>query len=456
MQRVVAGRLCWVLVRGDSAQCTRLTCCTSALPFACFVLCRVAALESMLEGGHEHSSLAQLTSYQDLAATCGAVFAQAAALCGVVSTHLSTKLQETDRQGDLLYALQRALKGICGSSSSSSSRGSSGMGPVVLPGHATANSYAAAPGTAAHGAAESSSKVASSTAVQEGTLRQTYAPPLPSNHLPSSATVHSTTSSSSARPNHSLSDPDLCSASTFDWDLAKQHLVQVLEYETHQYYTSLVQAAHDRPFKLDPARSMTALMFLCMLSMGVIEACQKLQSAGQAVLGCAGDGSALGKEPGQQQQQAMYVGGKPQAAAAAPAGAPAAPAGPSGTLLLLRTFLIVDVFLRIQDAFINQLPAACKSRAGKPCGLCFYSAVPCRMFLVFECWQRQVDTQLNTMPVRVCIDSMPSPMDVLMPLVLCYLQRSRPSSRTGVFRPGSRRGWAQPLPWWSSQPPIHK
>lgn len=306
----------------------------------------------MLEGGHDHSSLAQLTSYQTLAATCGAVFAQAAALCGVVSNKLSAKLQQVDQQGDLL----QAAANCCSSSS----------GAAATKPHKPADAASCLQG-------RTSSAVYSST-------------------MPSAAPAgagHSAPALSGCSHGHSSTRTCvtlvLCSSSQFDWVLAKQHLVNVLEYETQQYYTALVQAAKDRPFRLDPARSMTSLMFLCMLSMGVIEACQKLQDTAKAVLGCSGDGSALGREagPAQQQNSRSLPGAVLQAPATAAQG-PAASVqhsssrskgassgGISGTWLLLRAFLILDVVARLQDAFFNQLPAACKSRAGEVVSCCW-------------------------------------------------------------------------------------
>jgi hypothetical protein len=312
---------------------------------------RVAALESMLEGGHDHSSLAQLTSYQTLAATCGAVFAQAAALCGVVSNKLTAKLRQVNQQGDVLQTVVNCYSSI----------GNGSRGTAVPKPH----------------------KVSEATSFHHGsTSSPAYASTLSSTATAAAASAGHSSGASSAAQRFNLA---LCSGSQFDWVLAKQHLVDVLEYETQQYYTALVQAAKDRPFRLDPARSMTSLMFLCMLSMGVIEACQKLQDTAKAVLGCSGDGSALGQEPGPAQQvnsrslpgtvlqapagaaQASAAHGQhsvsPKAAGGSRPGATGGAVG--GSWLLLRTFLILDVVARLQDAFFHQLPAACKSRAGK-------------------------------------------------------------------------------------------
>eukprot|EP00775_Hariotina_reticulata_P008209 gene8209-8400_t len=55
---------------------------------------RMAALEGMLEAGHDHSSLAALSSYQQLRVTCGTIFAQAAALCASLSVAIRHKLQQ--------------------------------------------------------------------------------------------------------------------------------------------------------------------------------------------------------------------------------------------------------------------------------------------------------------------------------------------------------------------------
>jgi hypothetical protein len=328
----------------------------------------------MLEGGHDHSSLAQLTSYHTLAATCGAVFAQAAALCGVVSNKLSAKLRQVDQQGDLLQAAVNSC--------SSSGGSSSGTAPAEPRKPTAATSFLqGSTSSTAHVSTMSSSATAAAAAAE------------------AAAAGHSN-GASSVVPCSNLA---LCSGSQFDWVLAKQHLVDVLEYETQQYYTALVQAAKDRPFRLDPARSMTSLMFLCMLSMGVIEACQKLQDTAKAVLGCSGDGGALGQEPGPAKQQnsrslpgaALQVPAQPRGPAAtsqhsvspkaAGGSRPGASGGAvSGTWLLLRSFLILDVVARLQDAFFNQLPAACRSRAGKvvSCGRFACRAVTLRLLLL--------------------------------------------------------------------------
>lgn len=336
------------------------------------VLARVAALESMLEGGTDYSSLSQLTSYQTLAATCGAVFAQAAALCGVVSNRLSAKLKQAEQQGDVLHCLQQLAAAVSGSSGQQVAR---------------------RPGAAAAGHTPTSNSTDSSSACTS-----------------ISVPVNSASSSSSAPPSPST---PVCSAQHFDWALAKQHLVLVLDFETQQYYTALVQAAHDRPFKLDPARSITSLMFLCMLSMGVIEACQKLQGAAKAVLGCRGDSSsALAQQPCTQQTHAQTTAAPAEAASTPPfpalhtagnnkssgsststtsvpsssashcraqrgavSGSTSASSSSngswggsssgdvSGTRLLLRYFLMLDVGLRIWDALTNQIPAALQSKA---------------------------------------------------------------------------------------------
>ena len=438
---------------------------------------RVAALESMLEGGHDYSSLAQLTSYQALAATCGAVFAQSAALCGVVSRHLAVKLQGIQQQGDLLYGLQQLLAAACGSNTRSDrgSRGSTAAAPhtpsssnALHPQHPAKANQAPAPsttGTAASTFQPSSSFLQHPQAAMnsmDSSISISASPITSCAGSSSTVGAHTAINNSSALAGCSP-EPLRCSSSCFDWAAAKQQLVSVLEYETGQYYSALVQAAADRPFKLDPARSITSLMFLVMLSLGVIEACQKLQGAAQAVLGCRGDGSVLGVEATQplpdqmqqvhaahapaansshtvgslhEQQQFVQLGSLASSstnsttaqashtmstvANRAPAGAsststvrvvdgeaalssaahrhasaaattittitsrssnnsvaansssssksqPASSSRPrvSGTRLLLRTFLMVEVGLRIWDALAHQLPAACKSRAGK-------------------------------------------------------------------------------------------
>lgn len=70
----------------------------------------------------------------------------------------------------------------------------------------------------------------------------------------------------------------------FCWSGSKQELLQVLHRETQQYYAALAAAGPSKPFKLDPARSVVSLMFLSTLTLAVIDAAEKLQEAGQAVL----------------------------------------------------------------------------------------------------------------------------------------------------------------------------
>jgi hypothetical protein len=210
------------------------------------------------------------------------------------------------------------------------------------------------------------------------------------------------------------------------WQEARSALLAVLHRETQLYYAALATADKRRPFQLDPARSMVALMFLTTLCLGVTDECQRLQAAVKAVLDsgakrtCCAPGACMctrgdsmsaassrcggGKAPPQvplaparSLQHVVVAGddaGVPAGAAAATALAASATSrsisatgsstlaaavrsacrslahplradrDSSGTRLLLEVLLMVDVARRLQLALAVQLPAALRSRAG--------------------------------------------------------------------------------------------
>lgn len=449
-----------------------------------------------MEGGHDYASLAQLTSFEALAETCGAVFAQAAALCGATSTQLADKLAQTQQQGDLVYAVGCMARAVCGRSRGSGSSTSK-----------SSTSKTTAAGQPAPGSSAASGQ-----------------------HIHHSAFNHTAASPSINAANTSSAIPTalLCSSSCFNWGLAKQHLVRVLEKETQIYYAALVQAAKDRPFRLDPARTMTSLMFLVVLSMGVIEACQTLQTAAQAVLApggsssrgsssnsssnktvatpsshSRGSGSSAGAvrlAKGQTMPPAgatsgatcassssssvVVAGSSDNKAAVSPAAAAAASGTTTSTIttssssanhhhtvqlfssstwMLLRVFLMVDVGLRIWDALALQLPAACKSWAGGVFGhgvvldssgrggwsvtLLAGSYLCCLLHVLFM------------LPALSPLSSFPlSPSPFSTPCCCHTIQKTQPSGpswQTGASRLASRHGWPAPSPWWSLQQLTH-
>lgn len=372
---------------------------------------RVAALESMLEGGHDHVSLASLRSYRTLVVTCGTIFAEAAALCAALSGALQHKQRLLHSRGDIVTACRKlvaAAAGVCGHSRTGSSAAGSRGADVKL----------AAPAPAP--VARQLNAAASS---EYGSHSMT---------LPGVTTLDSSM----------LSDQLVSTGSgdvlgPYRWQESRQGLLAVLQFETGQYYQALASADERRPFRLDPARSMVSLMFLTTLCLGVVEASQKLQGAVDAVLN-SGSGR---KHPGSSTAGSSSSGWKahasgpqpaaksafdiahadtassistPQAPGSTPASSrvieaatittiTAATMAPttssrssstdspqaaghqalwqrvwstlthllradnssSSTRLLLEIFLMVDVARRIWEALFVQLPAACKSRAGK-------------------------------------------------------------------------------------------
>lgn len=323
----------------------------------------------MLDSGPDQP-LASLMSYPGLRDTCGIIFAQAAALCASLSIALQCQLQQRrqQQQGPLVGLVQAGAQTL-----------------RLL--YSTTAGYCSSTGSRQHHCCWHT------PATQGGGVHRTG--------------TAATAAAAAAEPSLLTRWPGVC------WSASKRQLLQVLQHETLEYLEAVAAADRSAPFKLDPARSMTNLMFLSTLTLAVIESAQELQEAGLAVLhgdlpacdaatcsgtaclpSCGSPGGTssaaapapIARNGGSICSSNCSTVGKRRCSSTPIPNAAALSSSSSSTAVLLSVLVCMPAWKRLHRALFMEAPAMVKARRGKEANMfCCFLVVAARQSVFNGC-----------------------------------------------------------------------